>query len=152
MLLGYDERGHCPLLVDGGCSIYDHRPRACRTYDCRVFVASGVEVDEPEKAGVAERARRWRFSYREPDGPVHHDAIRAAAAYLDRCEDTLPSGLRPLTATRRAVLAVELVDLFVGARPVDGRARGGPTRPRFDLGRARAPGRNRAGTRVVPQA
>ena len=29
----------------GGCSIYDHRPRTCRTFDCRVFAAAGVAVD-----------------------------------------------------------------------------------------------------------
>src|SRR5207253_1500026 len=45
VLLGYDERGHCPMLIDGGCSIYEHRPRTCRTYDCRVFAATGVDVD-----------------------------------------------------------------------------------------------------------
>jgi Fe-S-cluster containining protein len=43
MVLGYDERGHCPMLVDGCCSIYEHRPRACRTYDCRIVPAAGVE-------------------------------------------------------------------------------------------------------------
>ena len=35
--------GHCPMLVDGRCSIYEHRPRTCRTYDCRVFPAAGLE-------------------------------------------------------------------------------------------------------------
>src|SRR4051794_27144353 len=25
-VMGYDERGHCPMLVDGACSIYEHRP------------------------------------------------------------------------------------------------------------------------------
>src|SRR5947207_512379 len=35
VVMGYDERGHCPMLVEGACSIYEHRPRACRTYDCR---------------------------------------------------------------------------------------------------------------------
>ena len=43
VLLGFDERGHCPMLVEGGCSIYEHRPRTCRTYDCRVFAATGLE-------------------------------------------------------------------------------------------------------------
>src|SRR6187399_1589388 len=43
VVLGYDERGHCPMLVDGACSIYEHRPRTCRTYDCRVFPAAGLE-------------------------------------------------------------------------------------------------------------
>src|SRR5437868_3481590 len=29
MLMGYDERGHCPMLIEGKCSIYEHRPRTC---------------------------------------------------------------------------------------------------------------------------
>ena len=37
VLMGYDERGHCPMLIDDRCSIYEHRPRTCRTYDCRVL-------------------------------------------------------------------------------------------------------------------
>jgi Fe-S-cluster containining protein len=46
VLLGYDERGHCPMLVDGACSIYADRPRTCRTYDCRVFPAAGIDAAE----------------------------------------------------------------------------------------------------------
>ncbi|HJV08323.1 MAG TPA: YkgJ family cysteine cluster protein, partial [Acidimicrobiales bacterium] len=30
VVMGYDERGHCPMFVDGGCSIYEARPRTCR--------------------------------------------------------------------------------------------------------------------------
>lgn len=26
VVLGYDERGHCPMLIDNQCSIYEHRP------------------------------------------------------------------------------------------------------------------------------
>src|SRR5262245_47949648 len=43
VLLGYDDRGRCPMLGDDGCTIYAHRPRACRTYDCRVLAAAGVD-------------------------------------------------------------------------------------------------------------
>ena len=50
VVLGYDERGHCPMLVDNQCSIYSHRPRTCRTYDCRVFPAAAVEVDADQIA------------------------------------------------------------------------------------------------------
>ncbi len=58
VLLGYDEHGHCPMLVDGACSIYAHRPRTCRIYDCRVFAAAGVELDEGEKVHIAHRTTR----------------------------------------------------------------------------------------------
>src|SRR4051794_5530200 len=65
MVMGYDERGACPMFVDGQCSIYEHRPRACRTYDCRVFAAAGVDPadDGAAKRDVATRVRRWHFSY-----------------------------------------------------------------------------------------
>jgi Fe-S-cluster containining protein len=57
LLMGYDERGHCPMLVDGACSIYDARPRTCRTYDCRVFAVSEiVPEDQPD---IAARVRAW---------------------------------------------------------------------------------------------
>src|SRR5688500_18603130 len=32
VVLGYDSAGRCPMLIDGACSIYAHRPRACRMY------------------------------------------------------------------------------------------------------------------------
>ena len=76
VLLGYDERGHCPMLVDGRCSIYEHRPRTCRTYDCRVFAAAGLDADQP---AVAARVGRWRFAYPTDADRDRHDAVRAAA-------------------------------------------------------------------------
>ena len=83
VLLGYDERGHCPMLVDNGCSIYEHRPRTCRTYDCRIFAAAGVEVDD-DKPEIAQRVRRWRFSFANAADRRRRDAIRAAAAGAPR--------------------------------------------------------------------
>ena len=34
--------GACIHLGESGCTIYDHRPLACRRYDCRVFALFGV--------------------------------------------------------------------------------------------------------------
>ncbi len=113
VLLGYDEHGRCPMLTAGGCSIYEHRPRACRTYDCRVFPAAGVELDEPAKVGVAARAAQWRFDYRDAEARRRHDAVRAAAAYLDARRDELPPRSTPLDATGRAVVAVEIHAVFL---------------------------------------
>src|SRR3954447_22749607 len=80
VVLGYDERGHCPMLVDGACSIYAHRPRTCRRYDCRVFAATGVTADQP---AIASRARDWESpSAGDDEGPLH-GALRAAAARRD---------------------------------------------------------------------
>ena len=70
--MGYDEHGHCPMLVDGDCSIYDHRPRTCRMYDCRIFAVTGVEPAQPE---IATRVRDWQF---EVDDRARWDAVRAA--------------------------------------------------------------------------
>ena len=76
-VLGYDDDGCCPMLVNERCSIYEHRPRACRTYDCRVFAATGVPADQPL---IDERARRWRFTYANGAARHEHDALRTQAA------------------------------------------------------------------------
>jgi Fe-S-cluster containining protein len=113
VLLGYDEHGRCPMLTDAGCSIYRHRPRTCRTYDCRVFPAAGVEPDD--KPLVAERARRWRFDHPTPQDRTAHDAVQAAAAFVRDRGAELFDGRPPTSPTHVAVLAVELHDAFVGA-------------------------------------
>ena len=117
VLMGYDEHGRCPMLVDGRCSVYPHRPRACRTYDCRVFAAAGVVDDDPTKRAVARRAGRWVFDEPAPEDVARHAAVRAAAAYLARRAEELPAGTAPVTATQRAVLAVEVHEAFVGREP-----------------------------------
>ena len=48
MLLGYDENGHCPMLIDDKCSIYEHRPITCRSYDCRIFPAAGIVAGDDD--------------------------------------------------------------------------------------------------------
>lgn len=106
-LLGYDERGHCPMLVAGGCSIYENRPRACRVYDCRVFAATGVSP--ADKPAVAERVRQWRFSFDHPDAQAISSALQAAVASLRE----LPPDVTPASDTGRAVVAVQVVDLFL---------------------------------------
>lgn len=138
VLLGYDEHGCCPMLVDGACSIYEHRPRTCRTYDCRVFPASGIEVDEPDKALIAARVRRWRFDH-DTDGERRHDAVRAAAVYLTDHAGELPDDLAPTTATHHAVLAVEAHDAFLPPDRTDGTdATDGTQRPAPPVGRGPA--------------
>jgi uncharacterized protein len=106
VLMGYDAEGRCPMLGDGGCSIYDHRPRTCRTYDCRVFAATGVEVDADDdtKVAIGLRSRRWRFSFRTGEDRAAYETTRAAAASLREREDAPPN------ATGRAVLAIEHSD------------------------------------------
>jgi uncharacterized protein len=107
VVLGYDERGHCPMLIDGRCSIYEHRPQTCRTYDCRVFPAAGVGSDS---GLIARRAREWRFGYPTEADQVAHDAVRAAATFLDEH----PALHSATNATQLAVLAVEIHHVFLG--------------------------------------
>jgi len=120
VLMGYDEHGRCPMLVDGACSIYAHRPRTCRTYDCRVFPATGVELDDGPggddvgKAAIADRSRRWRFTHPGERDRVEHEALRAAARYVRDHPDRLPADVVPVTATQHAVLAVRIHSAFLG--------------------------------------
>ena len=114
VLLGYDQQGRCPMLVDGACSIYEHRPRTCRTYDCRVFPASGLVLDTDDKQLISARSREWRFDVATEGDEVEHAAVRAAAAFVRDRGHELPAEVRPPTTTQRAVAAVALRRLFVG--------------------------------------
>jgi Fe-S-cluster containining protein len=113
VLLGYDDRGFCPMLIDGQCSIYAHRPRACRTYDCRVFPAAGVELHEDDKVLIARQARRWQFGFPSEDDRDRYNAVRAAATFLDEHRDLLPDDAVVTNETQRAVLAIEVHDAFL---------------------------------------
>jgi uncharacterized protein len=104
-VLGYDERGHCPMLVDDVCTIYDHRPRTCRTYDCRVLAAADVALDDDAKAAIAERVARWRFSHPTAEDEQEHSAVRNAAAFVAEHAS--------IDVTERAVFAVELYEEFM---------------------------------------
>jgi Fe-S-cluster containining protein len=120
VLLGYDERGHCPMLIGNRCSIYEHRPRACRTYDCRVFPAAGVHLDEDgAKVRIAWQAERWRFNFPSPADKTAQDAVRAAARFLRGHPDLLPESAAPTNATQLAVLAIEIHDVFRGREEPD---------------------------------
>ena len=93
-VLGYDERGHCPMFEGGGCSIYSHRPKACRAYDCRVFAATAID---PGKPLIARQVRRWQFA--APTAPSRQalDELKVSAARLRREH---PAALPPEVAVR----------------------------------------------------
>lgn len=121
VLMGYDQHGRCPMLIDNRCSIYEHRPRTCRTYDCRVFAAADIGTDDDDKVLIDEQARRWQFSHPTHADSFQHDAVRAAAAYLHDRAGSLPAGAVPATSTQRAVLAIEIHDAFLQRDPATGR-------------------------------
>jgi hypothetical protein len=113
VLLGYDDQGRCPMLVDNRCSVYEHRPRTCRTYDCRIFPAAGLHLDGADKAQIGRRARRWQFDHPSVTDQVEHDAVRAAAAYLEGHGELLEDPSATGDVARLAVLAVEVHGAFV---------------------------------------
>ena len=111
VVLGYDERGHCPMLVDGKCSIYEHRPRTCRAYDCRVFTAAGLSPDDDGKPKVAERTRRWRFSYPTDDDRRVEAAVRRAVVAIEHRTDD-PEAARAARSDL-ALLALREADAYL---------------------------------------
>ena len=97
------------MLVDGRCSIYEHRPRTCRTYDCRVFPAAGVEIDDPAKVEIGRQARRWRFDFPTEVDRAQQRAVRATASFLRQ-----PAGdVTPINDTQLAVQAIEIHARFL---------------------------------------
>jgi hypothetical protein len=131
------------MLQDGRCSIYEHRPATCRTYDCRIFPAAGIDPAEgdPTKAAVSARARRWRFGHPGADDDARHRAVRAAAAFVREHPEVLPDPALARTTTPLAVLAVDIHDGFLAPDPAGHPV---PTRPepaavRVEIARRRAP-------------
>lgn len=114
MLLGYDGDGCCPMLVGDQCSIYQYRPRTCRNYDCRVFPAAAVEIEDDKKAPIVEQVRRWRFAFPSEEDRREHLAVRSAAEFLRHHGPVLPMGATPTDPTQLAVLAVDIADVFLG--------------------------------------
>ncbi len=110
VLMGYDENGHCPMLIDGACSIYEHRPRTCRAYDCRVFAASGLKLDDPTKSAINDQVRRWQFQLADNIDRAELEAVRSAALLLSELE---PGS----NTTEQTLAAIEIHDQFLATDP-----------------------------------
>jgi Fe-S-cluster containining protein len=117
MLMGYDDDGRCPMLSDSGCTIYEHRPRTCRTFDCRVFAAAGVEPDA-DKPKIVERVRRWEFDTSSEADRRLAASVRSAATFAVEQGRVLPSG-GLASPNAQALFAVEMHDRFVDGVPVE---------------------------------
>lgn len=109
LLLGYTEEGACPVLVGGRCTIYGDRPLVCRTYDCRLYAATGVE---PDRAEIAAQVRRWRFDYPEAEDRELQEAVLAAVRFVRRTPSCLPSEAARRQPIRVATLAAVTHELF----------------------------------------
>ena len=64
--------GH--LDAERGCTVYEHRPRACRLYDCRLFAITGVadRFDDEHVSPI------WVFAKAPPDEAAVTDKLRRA--------------------------------------------------------------------------
>ena len=115
-LMGYDAHGHCPMLRDGNCSIYPHRPDTCRSYDCRVFTAARMDAG-PGRPVINERVARWRFEFPEDIDRREQRAVAAAAAFLRQHPVRFPGGHVPSRPSDIAVLAVKCYGVFMNGEP-----------------------------------
>jgi Fe-S-cluster containining protein len=117
--------GRCPMLDGARCSIYAHRPRTCRDYDCRVFAAAGLEAGGADKAAINRRVRAWRFAYAGEPEQRAHEAVRSAARFLQErraCIEAL--GVRvPRSTMGLAVMALKTHAALLpsAGRPADDR-------------------------------
>jgi hypothetical protein len=110
LVLGHDKAGCCPLLIGGHCSIYEDRPLACRTYDCRIYAAAGIAAD---RAAIARQVECWRFSYPSQDDRDRHAAVKAAARYIRQHSECLASDAARRDPLRVAVLAIAVHEAFL---------------------------------------
>jgi len=113
VLLGYDEAGRCPMLIDGKCSIYEHRPFTCRNYDCRIFAAAGIPAGEDDKALITRHIKRWKFSYPTQGDLNQHTAVQAAAMFLEENPRLFPAGFVTGNSTQLALLAIKVYHVFL---------------------------------------
>ncbi len=113
VVLGFDEHGRCPMLVDNKCSIYEDRPQTCRSYDCRIFPAVGIELEQKDKFRILAQTRRWKFDYPTEDDQVAQDALKKASQFLKKNAHHFEPGELPGNETQMAVLAIKIYDIFL---------------------------------------
>ena len=112
VLMGYNDNGHCPVLIDNQCSIYEDRPQTCRDYDCRIFTATGISVDPQTKPEIAQRVKEWVFDYESIENRDEDKILKEAAAFLDKNRELFPPWSIPTNPVQLAVLAVRICPLF----------------------------------------
>jgi Fe-S-cluster containining protein len=112
VLMGYNDQGQCPMLIDNQCSIYEDRPQTCRDYDCRIFAATGVSVDPRTQPEIAQRVQEWAFNFENIESRDEDRILKEAAAFLDKNRELFPPWSIPNNPVQLAVLAVRIYRLF----------------------------------------
>ena len=113
VVMGYNERGECPMFVDGGCSIYEDRPQTCRTFDCRVFAATGIDLGDGPNSVMATQVRRWQFAIDDELDERELSALMSAAQFLQDHRAQFPPDLLPQNRLQLAIVAVRVFPLFL---------------------------------------
>jgi hypothetical protein len=113
VVMGYDKNGVCPMLIDGRCSIYAHRPQTCRAYDCRVLAAAGITAGGGDKTRITQRAKRWKFSYPTGRDRDENAAVQAAARFIREHAECFPGGEIPSDPNQLAILAIKACEVFL---------------------------------------
>lgn len=114
LVLGHDQAGRCPMLISGRCTVYEDRPLACRTYDCRVYAATGVA---PDRDAIAEQVRRWTFGYPSYEDRERQAAVLAAVRFMSEHPECLQSDAARIQPVRVAVLAIAVHEAFLQDEP-----------------------------------
>jgi len=113
VLMGYDEYGRCPMLINQKCSIYPHRALTCRIYDCRVFAAAGVEPGGDDKSLIKKCTEQWVFTYPTQKDRDEHEAVKAAAQFIQNHGDSFPHGAIPHNPSQLAILSIKVFKVFL---------------------------------------
>ncbi|MHC9538887.1 MAG: hypothetical protein AB9903_05155 [Vulcanimicrobiota bacterium] len=116
MLMGYDDKGCCPMYSGDRCLIYQCRPCTCRSYDCRIFTAAGIDAGDDSKAQINQRVRRWKFSYPTSRDRDKHSAVLAAAKFMQERSGCFPAGVVPDNPTQLALLSIKVYEVFLNRR------------------------------------
>ena len=115
-LMGFDQQGKCPMLINDKCSIYDHRPQTCRDYDCRIFAAANIKPGGAEKNEVDKQVKQWQFDHElsradSSDAAQALEATRHAATFLKKFAQKFDQQLQ--NPTQVALLAISIYQHFL---------------------------------------
>jgi len=115
-VMGYDKKGRCPMFKDNKCSIYENRPQTCRSYDCRVFYATGLPAGDKKKALINQQVECWKFKFNGTDSRELYNSIRKTARFLVENKKKFPKDVIPSNTTQLAILAIRIYPFFTNGR------------------------------------
>ena len=87
-VMGFDERGSCPMLKDG------------------IFAACGIAAGGEEKAAVNQQVQRWQFDLATAQDKRAFSAVRQAVEFLQTHQAKFPEDFIPNNPTAFALLAL----------------------------------------------